>query len=110
MAFLYIKKFHFKHNGALYSAGEFLDIDDSTAADLVAGAPDEFAIITNIEKADNFKRDLEDLTMQELRTLAADKGLDTSKARSKADVKKLILQAEEVALPDVDPAAGIKNG
>ena len=116
-----VKKFTLVRDGVTYNAGEIVDLPVEEATRLVNESGKEFALLAEVKpEAKNVSAPqetagatLESMTVEQLKSLASEHGIDLGKATKKADIIGLILAAEadagdENALPAIDAAALVK--
>ena len=113
-----VKKFTLVRDGVTYNAGEIVDLPVEEATRLVNESGKEFALLAEVKpEAKNVsapqQETLESMTVEQLKSLASEHGIDLGKATKKADIIGLILAAEadagdENALPAIDAAALVK--
>lgn len=114
-----ILKFNLKHEGKLYPAGSIVELPETVAKALVEASPKEFAFIDVPEAAVEDKelddsaeegKDLEKMTVEELKLFAANNGINIGKATRKFDIISAIVNAcgEGEGLPEVDVADVVK--
>ena len=116
-----VKKFTLVRDGVTYNAGEIVDLPVEEATRLVNESGKEFALLAEVKpEAKNVSPQqetagatLESMTVEQLKSLASEHGIDLGKATKKADIIGLILAAEadagdENALPAIDAAALVK--
>lgn len=117
-----VKKFTLVRDGVTYNAGEIVDLPVEEATRLVNESGKEFALLAEVKpEAKNVSAPqqetagatLESMTVEQLKSLASEHGIELGKATKKADIIGLILAAEtdagdENALPAIDAAALVK--
>lgn len=117
-----VNKFNLRRNGVNYPAGSVVELPEAEARKLVGAAGKEFSYVGAVPEAeavaakleapadDKSEVGLEAMTLDELKRLAADNGIDLGKATRKADIIGIIeaAEAEAEGLPAVDAAAMVK--
>lgn len=117
-----VKKFTLVRDGVTYNAGEIVDLPVEEATRLVNESGKEFALLAEVKpeaknasapQQETAGATLESMTVEQLKSLASEHGIDLGKATKKADIIGLFLAAEadagdENALPAIDAAALVK--
>ncbi len=117
-----IKRFSLRHNGKTYQAGQTAELPEETAKKLVVDSPKEFALLdeeahsneppipVGVNEDEIEEPALEDMTIQELKALAEENGIDLGQAKKKQDIIAIIVAAaqEENELPPADLSGSLK--
>lgn len=102
-----IKRFALRHNGKTYQAGQTAELPEETAKKLVVDSPKEFALLdeenhhkeipipVGVNEGEIEGPVLDDMTVQELKALAEENGIDLGQAKKKQDIIAIIVAAAE---------------
>lgn len=110
-----VEKFTLQRNGKKYPAGSIVELPEAEAQYLVKSAPREFSIVTQAVPVENKAAagdNLEDMGINQLRAIAAERNIATDKNFKKQDYIEAIRGADEAddnaELPSADLTGTVK--